>query len=171
MWHVMETGEVYTGLWCGDLREIDHFEGPGVDEKIIFRWIFRKWDVGAWTGLMWLRIGVGGGHLWVRQWTLVFNKMRGISWLAEDPLALKKDSAPWSDFSVCVTQSPLSALSKVSSGYETSHLMTETLSKSCVWRNPRQLTVSEVTVMFITSQPERHCACINQHTDWQNEES
>jgi len=25
--------------------------------------IFRKWDVGVWTGLSWLRIGTGGGHL------------------------------------------------------------------------------------------------------------
>jgi hypothetical protein len=23
----------------------------------------RKWDVGVWTGLSWLRIGTGGGHL------------------------------------------------------------------------------------------------------------
>jgi len=27
------------------------------------RWIFRKWDVGAWTGSSWLRIGTDGGHL------------------------------------------------------------------------------------------------------------
>jgi hypothetical protein len=25
--------------------------------------IFRKWDVGKWTGLRWLRIGTGGGKL------------------------------------------------------------------------------------------------------------
>jgi len=25
--------------------------------------IFRKWDVGVWTGLSWLKIGIGGGHL------------------------------------------------------------------------------------------------------------
>jgi hypothetical protein len=30
---------------------------------IILRWIFRKWDVGARTGSIWLRIGTGGGHL------------------------------------------------------------------------------------------------------------
>jgi hypothetical protein len=23
--------------------------------------IFRKWDLGAWTGLLWLRTGTGGG--------------------------------------------------------------------------------------------------------------
>jgi len=33
------------------------------DGKIILRWIFRKWDVMAWTGLSWLRIGTGGGLL------------------------------------------------------------------------------------------------------------
>ena len=36
---------------------------PGVDGKIVLRWIFRKWNVGAWTVLIWLRIGAGGGHL------------------------------------------------------------------------------------------------------------
>jgi hypothetical protein len=36
---------------------------PRLDGRIILRWIFRKWDVGAWTGSSWLRIGSGGGHL------------------------------------------------------------------------------------------------------------
>jgi hypothetical protein len=36
---------------------------PGVDARIILTWIFRKWDVGAWTGFGWLRIETGGGHL------------------------------------------------------------------------------------------------------------
>jgi hypothetical protein len=26
---------------------------PGVDGRIILRWIFRKWDVGIWNGLGW----------------------------------------------------------------------------------------------------------------------
>jgi len=36
---------------------------PGIDERIILIWIFRRWDVGIWTGWSWLRIGAGGGHL------------------------------------------------------------------------------------------------------------
>jgi hypothetical protein len=43
---------------------------------------FRKWDVGVWTGSMWLRIGTSGRNLWIRYWTFGFHKMRGISWLA-----------------------------------------------------------------------------------------
>jgi len=36
---------------------------PGEDGRIILRWIFRKWNVEAWTGSICLRIGRGGGHL------------------------------------------------------------------------------------------------------------
>ena len=28
--------------------------------------ILRKWNVGEWTGSNWLRIGSGGGQLWMR---------------------------------------------------------------------------------------------------------
>jgi len=38
-------------------------QDPGVDERMILRWIFRKWDVGAWIGPIGLRIGTGGGYL------------------------------------------------------------------------------------------------------------
>ena len=55
--------EEYTGLWWGNLRERDHLRDPGVDGRIILRWIYRKWDVGVWTGSSWLRIGTGGGLL------------------------------------------------------------------------------------------------------------
>jgi hypothetical protein len=44
------------------MRERYHLGNPGTVERIILRWIFRKWD-GAWIGLIWLRIETGGGHL------------------------------------------------------------------------------------------------------------
>ena len=36
-----------------------HLSDPGVDGRIILRWIFRKWDVRVWTGSSWLRIKCG----------------------------------------------------------------------------------------------------------------
>ena len=54
---------MYAGIGWGNLRERDDLEDLGVDGRIILRWIFRKWDVGVWTGSIWLRIGTGGGQL------------------------------------------------------------------------------------------------------------
>jgi len=45
------------------LEERYHLKDRGIDGRIILRWVFRKWDVGVWTGSNWLRIGTGGGHL------------------------------------------------------------------------------------------------------------
>ena len=44
------------------MRERDYLEHPGIEDRIILIWIFRKWD-GAWTGLIWLRLGTGSGQL------------------------------------------------------------------------------------------------------------
>jgi hypothetical protein len=40
--------EVYTRFWWANLRQRDHLEDPGVDGRVILRWIFRKWDVGGY---------------------------------------------------------------------------------------------------------------------------
>jgi hypothetical protein len=55
--------EACIGLWWGNLRGRDHWGDPGINGRMIIGWIFRKWEVGVWTGLGWLRIETGGGHL------------------------------------------------------------------------------------------------------------
>jgi hypothetical protein len=47
--HVARMGErrgVFMVL-VGKPEERDHLENPGIDGRIILRWIFRKWDVGT----------------------------------------------------------------------------------------------------------------------------
>jgi hypothetical protein len=44
------TEKVYTGFWWGNLRESYHLGDPGVDGRMILSWIFRKWDMGVWSG-------------------------------------------------------------------------------------------------------------------------
>ena len=53
-------------FWWGNLKERDHLEDLSVDERILLSLIFRRWDVGSWTGSSWLRIGSVGGHLLMR---------------------------------------------------------------------------------------------------------
>jgi hypothetical protein len=54
---------MYTRVLVEKPQGENHSEDPNIDGRIILRWIFRKWDVRAWTGSIWLRIGTGGGHL------------------------------------------------------------------------------------------------------------
>ena len=46
--------------------ERGHWGDQDADGRIILRWIFRKLEGVVGTGWSWLRIGMGGGHLWVR---------------------------------------------------------------------------------------------------------
>ena len=43
----------------------DHWGDQDIDGRIILRWISRKLEGVMGTGWSWLRIGTGGGHLWV----------------------------------------------------------------------------------------------------------
>jgi hypothetical protein len=43
---------VHAGFCWGGVREGDHLEHPGVDGRIILKWIFKKWDGGMdWIDL------------------------------------------------------------------------------------------------------------------------
>jgi hypothetical protein len=62
LWNIWGRGELHTGFWWGNLRKGDHLEDPGVDRRIILKWIFKKWDGGIpWIDL--LRIGTNDGLL------------------------------------------------------------------------------------------------------------
>jgi hypothetical protein len=48
----MGKGEAYTGFWWGNLKNRDHLEDPGVDGRVILKWIFWKCDGGMdWVEL------------------------------------------------------------------------------------------------------------------------
>jgi hypothetical protein len=61
--YVWGRGKVCRGCWWGSLREGSHWVDPDVDERIILRWIFRKWEGVVGTGWSGFRIGTGGGQL------------------------------------------------------------------------------------------------------------
>jgi hypothetical protein len=50
-------------ILVGNLKERDHLGDQGIHWRIMLRGIFRKWNVGVWTGLSCLWIGTGGEHL------------------------------------------------------------------------------------------------------------
>jgi hypothetical protein len=60
--HLGERGGVHR-VWWGNMRKRDHLEDPGVDGRIILRWVFRKWNVRAWIGSIWLKIWTSGRDL------------------------------------------------------------------------------------------------------------
>jgi hypothetical protein len=41
-------GEIHTWFWWGNLMERDNLEDKDVEERIIFKWIFRKCYGGHW---------------------------------------------------------------------------------------------------------------------------
>jgi len=63
MQHVWGRRDVNSVYWCGNLREGNHLEDPGVDGRMILRWAIQEVGWGAWAGLIWMWIGTGGGLL------------------------------------------------------------------------------------------------------------
>jgi hypothetical protein len=63
---------------------------PGVDGKIILSWIYKKWDMGAWTGSSWLRIGTDDDRHKCGNEPYIFMKCGDISWQAEELIAYQE---------------------------------------------------------------------------------
>jgi hypothetical protein len=41
---------VIQGFGWGNVKEREYLGDPGIEGRIILRWIFRMWVVGVWTG-------------------------------------------------------------------------------------------------------------------------
>jgi len=63
MKHIWGRGEMFIRFWWGNLRKRGHLKDPGVVGNIILGSTFRKMDLGAWTGSIWLRMWTGGWYL------------------------------------------------------------------------------------------------------------
>jgi hypothetical protein len=63
--------EVHTGFWWGggDPREGDHLGDPGVDGRVILKWIFKSW-VG---GMDWIELALDRDR-----WRALVNAVRDL---------------------------------------------------------------------------------------------
>jgi hypothetical protein len=46
---VCETGDVHTGFLWADVRESGHVEDLGLNDRIILKFILKKWGGEGWT--------------------------------------------------------------------------------------------------------------------------
>ena len=58
-----EGDEVLTGLWWGNLREKDSLADIGIEGRALLKWILRRVDGRALSGLMWFRMETYVGRI------------------------------------------------------------------------------------------------------------
>jgi hypothetical protein len=63
--HIARMGEMrmHIRFWSETTKGKDYSKDVGVDEKIILEWILEKYGGKFWTGFIWFRVGISGGHL------------------------------------------------------------------------------------------------------------
>jgi hypothetical protein len=81
---VREGWNTLTEFWPGNLTTLNYVDDQVRDYRMILKWILQKKFGRVWTGLIRLRTGTSGGHLWRRQCISEVHKRREtvISWLA-----------------------------------------------------------------------------------------
>jgi hypothetical protein len=57
------SSNISAGLWWENAKERDRLEELNLEGTIKLKCIFKTLNGTAWTGLIWLRIGTGGGLL------------------------------------------------------------------------------------------------------------
>jgi hypothetical protein len=57
----MVRGGACTGFWWENMRERKHLVDPGIDGRIILRWIFRRCDVGS---MDWIELAADRDRWW-----------------------------------------------------------------------------------------------------------
>jgi len=54
---------MHTRFWLVNLRERDHLQDLGEEDRIMLNWILGKEGGKLWVGFIWLRIRTSGGLL------------------------------------------------------------------------------------------------------------
>jgi hypothetical protein len=52
MQHLWGRRDIHTGFRWGNTREGNYLEDPGIDGRIILKWIFETWDM----GMSWINV-------------------------------------------------------------------------------------------------------------------
>jgi hypothetical protein len=52
MWHAWKRRDMHTRYWCGNLKENEQFEDPGINVKSILKIVLKKpWEIVDWIDL------------------------------------------------------------------------------------------------------------------------
>jgi hypothetical protein len=63
---------LHTNISCVNRKGNSYVRDLGLDEKIILKWIWKKYGWKVWIGFMCLRMGFCDGLLWTQYWTFRF---------------------------------------------------------------------------------------------------